>query len=235
MTMSESASILLARSDLSFGLAFLAGMISLPHCAVMCGPILAVFSEFKTAYQAGRVTGYTFLGGILGTVGAGVDKLGGFISIQNLSLYAVVLAAVLALFGALRLEERFPAVARISASVRRRFPGALGALFAGVISALLPCGILFPLWAYAAVTGSTWGGAGAGLSFALGTLPGLFLAQWILRRLRGQAFFQRPVLRWAGVLILLIGTVWVFADRSVLAAKRASGESAQCHDPGHNR
>ncbi len=233
--MIESASTILGRSDFSLGLAFLAGMISLPHCAVMCGPILAVFAECKAFYQGGRVIGYTIVGAILGTLGAGVDEIGTFLSIQNLSLYAVIAAAFFVLVGVLRLGELFPAASKITAVIRRVFPGALGALAAGITSALLPCGVLFPLWAYAAVTGSAGRGAVAAFSFAVGTVPGLFFAQWLVRAFQAQAVFQKPILRWIGVVLLALGTVWVFADRSVLAAKRAQGETPQCHDPGPQR
>lgn len=53
---------------------------------------------------------------------------------------------------------------------------------AGTFSALLPCGVLIPLWLLAAGTGSAAGGALLTAGFVLGTLPGASLLAWSGRR-----------------------------------------------------
>jgi sulfite exporter TauE/SafE len=126
---------------------------------------------------------------------------------------AFVLAAgllVLALVGE-RGAMQVPGLGRVvqrSMGWIRSMPAALRAVWLGVLTPLLPCGLLWAACAGAAVAGSAWSGAQVMAGFALGSLPLLLLAQhqsvWLGRRFgpRTLAVLQRgTMLVAAGILV----------------------------------
>jgi sulfite exporter TauE/SafE len=77
----------------------------------------------------------------------------------------------------------------------------------GALTSLLPCGLLYVIYATALLAGSAAAGAVTMLGFALGSLPALLLAQvnigWIRARLslQARANLQRLALLAAAVLL----------------------------------
>jgi len=85
----------------------------------------------------------------------------------------------LALFGdrgVMRIPLIGQLVPRITARTRRLSPVTRAAML-GVVTPLLPCGLLWAAFAGASVAGSATSGATVMAAFALGSLPLLFLAQ----------------------------------------------------------
>jgi hypothetical protein len=169
-----------------------AGLLSIPHCAAMCGP-LAVFGcaprggardpAAPLAWLAGRTGAYVVLGGLLG---AGSGTVSGLAPRGLETWIALGLAAALAI-SAVGLLRR-PAAPALSASLTPRRPSLASRLSAlvlahrpsplalGALTGLLPCGALWAGLAAATATGSAGLGALSMLAFSLASAPGLGLA-----------------------------------------------------------
>lgn len=161
---------------------FVFGAANSLHCACMCGPLALAFqgnAKGSCSYHLGRTASYGALGVVLGGVGAtlGTRGLG-----TPSAWVAFVLAAALVAMALLgeRFAMRIPGVAAVLQWVTRRSRGlspALRAGLLGVMTPLLPCGLLWAACAGAAVAGSATAGAAVMTGFALGSLPLLLLAQ----------------------------------------------------------
>jgi sulfite exporter TauE/SafE len=85
------------------------------------------------------------------------------------------------------------------------------ALLTGLLTPLLPCGLLWAAFAAAAVAGSALGGGSVMIGFAAGSLPVLALAQTqasvLARRIgsRPLAFLQRGAMLLAAVMLVYRG------------------------------
>ena len=200
--------------------AFVAGLVTSLHCAVMCGPLACMMAPARgdradpqavaTVYQLSRLGGYTALGALAGGAGAvPLALLGG--SVLRWLPWALVLFFVLV---ALRFDRRLPRVAaltrlqcKISAALRGRSRLTAAALM-GAATPLLPCGPLYFLVALSALAGSAARGSELMLAFGLGTLPLLWLAQ---------ANFGRLQARFSPATVARAQTVFAFAAALVLA------------------
>jgi sulfite exporter TauE/SafE len=107
----------------------------------------------------------------------------------------------------------------------------------GLLTPLLPCGPLYAMFALALLSGSAAKGAEFAITFGLGTVPLLWLAQWQMDRLRmqlsprainrvqrGLALATALVLAWR-----LHGTIppqWY--GRPAPAAQDAAGQLPSC-------
>lgn len=162
---------------------FVFGAANSVHCACMCGPLaLACGSRAgaMAAYQGARLTAYVLVGAVLGGVGSllGTKELLGAPG----PWIALLLGAALLLFaltgerGAVKLPWLGPLLHRGAAWSARRGPTARGAAL-GLMTPLLPCGLLWAACGAAAVTGSAPVGAQVMGGFALGSLPLLLLVQ----------------------------------------------------------
>lgn len=217
---------------------FVAGIFSITHCSVMCGPLVVVFRDRRYAYHGGRIAGYTAVGAVLGTIGMSIDRAGSIMTFQNLSIY--LSGGLLILYGLIRMLpgniwKRVPSAgflytpARWISSVRasRTLPAGLSVFLAGALSALIPCAILYPLWALAAGSGTPAYGAGMALAFVTGTIPGLLFIQWTadratgkLKRIAGQK------LRVASVVVMVLTGVFIIGFRKNSAPKMDFSENA---------
>lgn len=161
---------------------FVFGAANSLHCACMCGPLALmlqgnVVSSFS--YHAGRTAAYGTLGVVLGGLGAVV---GSTELAAPASIVAFVMAAGLILLvlvgerGAMRIPGLERMVPRLTARTRHLSPTARAGIL-GVVTPLLPCGLLWSAFAGASVAGSAADGAAVMTGFALGSLPLLFLAQ----------------------------------------------------------
>lgn len=187
--------------------AAVAGLVGSVHCFAMCGPLACagcvrqggVKAGPVAAYHLARVVGYSVAGALFG--GLGGVLLGGAAAAVPGWLAWVV--AALLVTSALGLFERLPEIPGVGGVVRRLArrgagiaPGARPALF-GAITPLLPCGLLYGLYAATAASGSALAGATLAGAFALGAVPALLLAQfqgmWLSRLPRGAEFVVRRV------------------------------------------
>lgn len=212
-----------------------AGLLSIPHCAAMCGPLAAFGcaprgggardARAPVAWLAGRTAAYVVLGGLLG---AGSRAISGLAPAGLETWIALGLAVALAIsaVGLLRrpaapspslAPRKASIVSRLSTFVlaHRPSPLALGAL-----TGLLPCGALWAGLAAATATGSAWLGALSMLAFSLASAPGLGLAALTASR----APSSDPTLK-----RLLGGALLVGALVLTLRPLVATEEDPACH------
>lgn len=161
---------------------FVFGCANSLHCACMCGPLALAFhggASGVLSYQCARAVSYGAIGVVLGATGAvlGASSLG-----APTAWVAFVFAAalvLLAVFGERGIVE-LPGAGRVlnaaTARGRRWSPGVRGAVL-GLLTPLLPCGLLWSACAGATLAGSAFAGGAAMFLFALGSLPLLLLAQ----------------------------------------------------------
>ncbi|MDO9405968.1 MAG: sulfite exporter TauE/SafE family protein [Polaromonas sp.] len=178
--------------------ALLMGLAGGPHCVAMCGAACAGIGRSQAGagsralwlFQAGRVAGYSALGG----VAAASMQAVGWLSVHAAALRPVwtlfhVAAAVMGLV--LLCQARQPVwieqAARsvwssVSGAARRS--GASAPLMLGACWALLPCGLLYSALLVAGLTGRPAAGAGAMALFAMGSGVSLMAGPWLWLRLR---------------------------------------------------
>ena len=179
--------------------ALLMGLVGGPHCIAMCGAACAGIGQAAGerrnsaiwTFQAGRILGYSALGGVAAASMQGV----GWLSTQTAAfrpVWTLFHVAALTLGLLLLWQARQPvwldATARrlwarvraFSASWGRGAPLAIGTLWA-----FLPCGLLYSALLVAALTSHALEGAAVMALFALGTSVSMMAGPWLWLRLRG--------------------------------------------------
>ncbi len=161
---------------------FFLGLMGSLHCLAMCGGFSLAFHrrgpKGLAAYQGGRAIGYMAGGTLCGTLGGGLA-----FTIGNPGLQAVV-GLVFIAFG-LGWSPRWSSGGKLLTALGPliKKPGLSSAAAMGLLTALLPCGLLAAAWMKATQAGSPLGGALTMLSFWLGTLPLQllvgFVPQWL--------------------------------------------------------
>jgi sulfite exporter TauE/SafE len=200
--------------------ALLMGLAGGPHCIVMCGAACAGIGhsagERKNtamwSFQAGRVLGYSALGGL-----AAVSMQGlGWLTVQSAALrpvwtlfhVATFVLGMLLLWKAQQpiwleqLGRKIWSHARSLASGR----GQGAPLVIGALWTFLPCGLLYSALLVAALTGRALEGAIVMALFALGTSVSMMAGPWLWLRLSGKGTGEWGV-RLAG-LALAASSVW---------------------------
>ena len=178
--------------------ALLMGLAGGPHCVAMCGAACAGLGQAAgeqrvqalTAFQVGRLTGYSLLGAL---VAMSVQGLG-WLTTQSAAirpLWTLLHLAAMALGLLLMLQARQPvwldqSARRLWAKVRQFHArrGALAPLLVGVFWALMPCGLLYSALMVAALTGHALDGAMTMALFALGSSVSLWAGPWLWLRLQ---------------------------------------------------
>lgn len=201
------------------GAAFVAGLAGSIHCFAMCGPLACYGcsrSPLRTgrtatlgAYHGARIAAYGLVGSLFGLAGAGVVRV---TPLRSPHWIPWAMAAVL-LATAFGLGERLmviPGLAQLVRGASRRAAAFAPAVRSGVMGALtplLPCGLLYGLFATSLLTGGFIAGGVLAAAFALGGVPALTLAQlqsgWMRRLPRGADVVIRRVLP-ALVALLLV-------------------------------
>lgn len=205
-----------------------ASLLGSVHCAAMCGGFVCLYSGTgarrdgvrapggfapHAAYNAGRLVSYLVLGAMAGSVGLGVERIGGVAGIGRLA--AIVAGALMVVWGGstllatlgVRMPQRgVPRAAQAAlTSVLVRFrdhsPTVRGAA-TGLLTTLLPCGWLYVFVATAGGTGHVADAMVVMLFFWLGTLPMMVTLGLGTQRLFG-AFQRRLPLVSAGVAVVL--------------------------------
>ncbi len=142
--------------------AFLAGLGTGAHCALMCGPLACALQVRRLEYHAGRIVSYTLAGALGGGMGQAV--LGGLRS-GPLRAAPWVLLGVLVLM-ALGLDRQMPMSGLLLRLGKRlRLSRNLGWL-----TPLIPCGPLWLMLGAAVTTGNVLTGGLLLLSFSVGTV-----------------------------------------------------------------
>lgn len=190
--------------------AFLAGIAAFSHCALMCGPINILFRKNIISYQAGRITGYTSTGMLLGFFGPILDRAGILLSLQNFSIYItgiILVVYVFSLFIPAGINfPVWPGLLKIMSALQREnyITGSFAAASAGILTALIPCSMLYPVWILAASSGSYFEGGIISFSFAAGTIPALFVIQFMANRGISMIRIKSKLFRILSVIILTL-------------------------------
>jgi sulfite exporter TauE/SafE len=179
--------------------ALLAGLVTSLHCAGMCGPLACMLGPAKgeradattvnTVYQMSRLAGYATLGAVAGAAGMIPRSFFNEAVVRWFPWLLVVFFVLVAL----RLDHRLPRLVwlsrwslKIQARLRSR-PRVQVAAAMGALTPLLPCGPLYFLVTFSAMSGSALRGVEFMLAFGIGTVPMLWLAQtqfgWLRRHL----------------------------------------------------
>jgi len=196
-------------------MALVAGLLGSTHCIGMCGGFavaLAVSRQHVALYHTGRVLGYAALGALAGALGQALNLGGAVLGVRRLPLFLAagfLIVFGLAIAGVLPqrwVEPGGGGVQRLLGALLRRRDRRAAFLF-GMANALLPCGLLYPVYALAAGTASPLRGAGLLLCFGAGTVPLLASVSAALARL-GVATRVR-FFRAAGIAMVLYG-MWLW-------------------------
>jgi hypothetical protein len=164
--------------------ALLTGLLSSPHCLLMCGPLAAMSTNRPGgvwAWSAGRL-------GMYAVLGAAAGSLAGFVGRQAVLAGVVAAIAVAASAGSLAGWWNLPALvpsrlSRYAHGVGRGHP--LGNLLLGAVSGLLPCGVVWGGLALATTAGGGLAGALVMSALAVSTVPAFAIAGEGVRRLLG--------------------------------------------------
>ncbi|MGF1720921.1 sulfite exporter TauE/SafE family protein [Vibrio kyushuensis] len=191
--------------------AFFIGLIGAGHCMGMCGGLASALSigqhqgsrMIPIYYNFGRLLSYATIGAIIGSA---VSTLIEFTQLNQalawLRLVAAIFMIILALyvgrwwFGLLAFEkigQRFwkylSPVGQSLLPLKKPFY----ALPFGFVWGWLPCGLVYSILTWAAVSGSAVNGALIMLCFGLGTLPAMLLIGYSathLKKIQQSALFR---------------------------------------------
>ena len=227
---------------------FAAGFAGSFHCIGMCGGFACALGRDPDGhaatvlrhllYNTGRLTTYSFLGGLAGALGqvictpqgTAIPMLNGGLDTaqQILAIVAGLLMIAMAMqfFGLLprlhRLAIGFGS-GTLAASLRSLLtaPGRAAPLAFGVFNGFLPCPLVYAFLAEAASTAGALAGFLTMASFGLGTFPAMLMMGGVGRAL-APAWRQRGV--WfAGSCILLLGIITLGRGILPFAAHVAHG------------
>ena len=163
-----------------------ASLLGSTHCVGMCGGLaVSAGKDIKNIsfYHLGRLTGYLWLGGMAGALGAATlgNRGFGFLSwiASGLLAFALIQMGIQVWRGqGSHLFALPPSWTRALHQTAGSNPFSIGAC-----SALIPCGWLHSFILAAAATQSPTRGALVLLFFWLGTVPALSFSPWILRKI----------------------------------------------------
>jgi sulfite exporter TauE/SafE len=209
--------------------AALAGAAGSAHCVVMCGGLAGALGMRARAvdpsaarrdvslYHCGRLAGYATAGALFGLLGASFQAL---VDLPLLASVARIAAGVLIILAAIKVLLPWNPLApieRMGARYWKKLQPLAGrainsrsvarGLVLGLLWGWLPCGLVYSMLVFAALSGDALRGAGIMLAFGLGTLPAMLASSAIASRLGGW-LGQRPTRQLSGVVLLLFG-VWL--------------------------
>jgi hypothetical protein len=232
---------------MDFLMMFVLGLVSSPHCAQMCGPIVlsyslaggaspsrrALFSN-HLAYNSGRLLTYSLLGTAAGLVGSSMGLLGkltGFGGTLALAAGILLVIVGLAMFGVVPGSQLLSSRAfQFTYTFLRpcgkliAAPGTWNRFFLGLSLGFLPCGLIYAALVKAAATASLVEGATSMLAFGLGTTLALVAIGFLSSALRQRLSRWNAPLAALSVTVMGLLLIW----RSTMAGAMMSGMH-----PGH--
>lgn len=214
-------------------------LVASPHCVGMCGAFVAIavgddqrgarrHALLQTAYHGGRLVTYTLLGLAAGAAGAMVNLGAALAGIKPLA--TAVAGTVMIAFGVVSLlrllgwSAKFRAmpavVGRILTAAHRSTmsrPPVVRAAAIGLLTTLLPCGLLYAFAAAAAGTASPWMGALVMAVFWVGTLPALVALGMSVRAAMGFAGAKLQLITCVALVAVGVYTITGRSFRDVAA------------------
>ncbi len=210
--------------------AFLIGLLSLLHCAAMCGGIIGALSMslapsiradrralllYNLMYSLGRISSYCLVGSLAGGAGALVSTtlgLGTWLRGAGGALTVLIALYVGGWLPGMAVLERLgqPLWRHLQPVGQRLLPvrRPWQALAFGLVWGWLPCGLVYSVVVLAALSAAPWRGGLTLLAFGLGTLPGVLsggILGTLLIRLR-----SRPYVRSVAAALLLLTGLFSF-------------------------
>lgn len=219
------------------------GVLSLPHCVAMCGP-LAAYACTNAAdrapalrYQLGRTLAYAFLGAVCGRLGQVMTTAGGG---PWPRLVFSLLAAAACVLTARKLwrREKTPAPLVQLRNSRSVSPFAVLAKIVpaepavlALLTGFLPCGALATALVAASATSSAAAGTLLMLGFVTASAPALLGMSVLTRAWPATSFarLQRPLAVAFAVCALLFVARPLAAMSTASAAPQASHAKYHCH------
>lgn len=221
---------IMPRVDASVGYLalFVVGLITSLHCTAMCGGINISQcmtykqnkKESKSAlfpsvlYNAGRVTSYTVIGGIVGALGS-VISFSGYAK----GIIALIAGVFMVVMG-LNMLGIFPWLKKFTPRMPKSIANKIGnknnygPYVVGLLNGLMPCGPLQTMQMYALGTGNALSGALSMLLFSLGTVPLMFGLGAVSSILKER--FAEKILKFGAVLVIVLG-VGMFNNGAALS------------------
>lgn len=210
---------LVTTSEVSYGTAFLIGMIaSVSTCmAVVGGLVLSLSANYakegdrvrpQILFHIGRLVSFFVLGGVIGALGT-VFKIG----VTGSLILSLIVALVLLVLG-INLLDVFPWAKKLQPTLPpfigkhvqglKKINHTLTPILIGIATFFLPCGFTQSMQIYTLTTGSFLSGALTMFVYALGTLPVLailsFSSLTIHTKTQSGIFFKT-----AGVVVIFFG------------------------------
>lgn len=185
----------MAERGMSLWPVFLTGLLGGVHCIGMCGGIMLT-QHNAVAYNGGRMAGYTAMGCIVGAIGSILVFSEQMKSIVFISAGALVILIGLRMWGVPFLRKLRPGLPGPCGRNGRPFG-------IGLLTAVMPCGMLTSMWLIAASSSSTLKGAVTMLVFGLGTCVCM-----LLFGLLGDALtrkYNKYILKTSTMLIITMG------------------------------
>lgn len=223
-------------------LAFTAGLLGSSHCLGMCGPFaLSLGSsasnsvrniQRQLSYSCGRIFTYAVLGAVAGYGGKQL-----IVRYSGLAYVPALLAAVAGsllvyqgLLGAGIIRRRARKGATLSCVAAPSFaslltlPGCSAPFLAGILTGLLPCGLLYGMVVLAAQSGAVISGALLMALFGAGTVPLMVFAGWGGTLL--DISTRRKLYRIAAWCVVLTGAVTLVRGATFLYPRPGSSETS---------
>ena len=206
--------------NITYGMLFVTGLLTSIHCISMCGAInlMATYNRENKInlkrpilYNLGRLTSYTFLGGVVGLIGS-------IISISEVvNGLIIIIASIIMILMSLSMlnviKFKLPRLIKFKIKTRNSF-------IVGLLNGFMPCGPLQAMQVYALSTGSFIKGALSMFLFCLGTIPLMLGVGIIFNVVKGR---KRIILnKIASVLILLLSVGMLFRGISTMGINFSS-------------
>ncbi|SFC50831.1 sulfite exporter TauE/SafE family protein [Clostridium uliginosum] len=206
-------------NNASYMVLFVVGMLTSIHCVGMCGGIMLTQSlsknnilkekqnKFKTLmpailYNAGRMTSYTIIGGVVGALGSVLSlSLNVKAGLQIFAgLFMVIMGLNMAGFSIFRKLNIKLTWSSCSVKKKPKIP-----FLVGMLNGLMPCGPLQTMQLYALGTGSAINGALSMFIFSLGTVP-LMLGFGAISGFLSKGY-TKQLLKFSGFLVIMLGII----------------------------
>jgi plastocyanin domain-containing protein/sulfite exporter TauE/SafE/copper chaperone CopZ len=203
----------------SYTVLFIVGMLTSIHCVGMCGGIMLTQSVSKDnndgekksklhtlmpaiLYNAGRVTSYTIIGGIVGALGSVLSmSLNVKAGLQIFAgVFMVIMGMNMAGFSLFRKINLKLPWSSCSVKKKPKTP-----FLVGMLNGLMPCGPLQTMQLYALGTGSAFNGAMSMFLFSLGTVP-LMLIFGAISGILSKGY-TKQLLKFSGFLVIVLGII----------------------------
>ncbi|MFO1467345.1 MAG: sulfite exporter TauE/SafE family protein [Steroidobacteraceae bacterium] len=185
-----------ASGPIGYAAAFIAGVAGSVHCVAMCGGLAGALGmrarragispaksvAHQVVQQSGRITSYAVAGALCGGFS---QALASFLDLSGLAVVARVLAGLCLIAISLRVLLGWQLFAPLERLGARAFAhlsplvrgaagtGLPGSFLLGALWGWLPCGLVYSMLAFAALSGGAAQGALILVLFGLGTWPAM--------------------------------------------------------------